>query len=403
MADKVKRIKTKYKNIYLNQKTGKYDVKYNYKTYNSLKQKNEYKSKWIYSLASLSEAKAELAKLQAGQMKAEDKDITLQGILELWKVKAQGQNFSPLTVKNTEQYMNMIYQFLPAGTRLKDITEDGYYKLLADCRSHGYSEETLHSINATFRKMINHAYKKKLIEENILVYADNIKTRQKEDYRVINKEEFDRIDDYFKNNGYWRLGINNYPKYRLLVNILYYCGLRIGEALALTYDDFEVFDYGRRAGERNPWTARSGESAEDFYQQGMRIRVTKAYVTEMRLTKDPKNLKRRTVPLASAPECLYMEIREEHLLSGGSMEDKIFTWGHSACNMAIGNACRKLNLPEYNCHEFRHTYISNLIKRGVPLPVIEKVSGDTQQTILSRYSHMFEQDEILVLMALESL
>ena len=135
--------------------------------------------------------------------------------------------------------MRMIYQFLPEDTKIKDITEDVYYKFASDCREYGYSDESLHSINATFRKLINLVYKKKLISENILHTADNIKTKQKEDYRVISKEEFDKIDEYFGTNEFWRLGVNNYPKYRLLFNVLYYTGLRIGEAIALTYNDFE--------------------------------------------------------------------------------------------------------------------------------------------------------------------
>lgn len=60
------------------------------------------------------------------------------------------------------------------------------------------------------------------------------------------------IDAYFKNNSFYRLGENNYPKYRLLVNFLYYCGLRIGEALALTYNDFEKFDYYKKFDEDRP-------------------------------------------------------------------------------------------------------------------------------------------------------
>lgn len=402
MSDKVVRTKTNYKNIYYNESTKKYDVKYNYKEYNALKQKNEYKAKWIYNCTTIAEAKKELAKLQTGETKAEDKDITLKGIYDLWENKAIGQNFSPVTIKNTKQHMNMIYQFLPADTRLKDITEDIYYKLSADCRNHGYAEETLHSINATFRKMMNYAYKKKLIKENILVYADNIRTGQKEDYRVIDKDEFNKLDIYFANNRFVRLGVNNYPKYRLLVNILYYSGLRIGEALALTYDDFEFFSYYRK-GEQAPLRIAPTRSTADAHLQGMRIKVVKAYVSEMKLTKDPKNLKKRTVPIPPCVERLYMGIKETNLQKGGSMNDKIFPWGHSACNQTIGTACKKLSLPEYNCHEFRHTYISNLIKNGVPLPVIEKVSGDTQATILKRYSHMFEQDETMVLTALENI
>lgn len=403
MAEKVVRTKTKYKNIYYNENTKKYDVKYNYKVYNALKQRNDYRGKWIYNLPSLNEAKIALAKMQTGQVKAEDKEITLEGIFDLWKNKAQGQNFSPVTIRNTSQQMNMIYQFIPKETKLKDITEDVYYKLASDCRNHGYSEETLHSINATFRKMINYAYKKKLIKENILIYTDNVKTKQKESYRIIEKEEFDKIDAYFKNNHFVRLGINNYPKYRLLVNILYYCGLRIGEALALTYNDFEVFDYYRKGEEKPLRIAPTSESTKGVHLQGMRVKVTKAYVTEMKLTKIPKNEKNRKVPLTPAVERLYMRIKETHLQNGGNMEDKIFTWGHSACDAMIGNACTKIGLPKYNCHEFRHTYISNLIREGVPLPVIEKVSGDIQQTILKRYSHMFEQDEAMVLIALEKL
>lgn len=71
MGEKV-REKTKYKNIYYNINTKKYDVKYNYKSYNALTQKNEYKSKWIYNLPTLNAAKQELAQLQVGGAKVED-------------------------------------------------------------------------------------------------------------------------------------------------------------------------------------------------------------------------------------------------------------------------------------------------------------------------------------------
>lgn len=58
---------------------------------------------------------------------------------------------------------------------------------------------------------------------------------------------------------------------------------------------------------------------------------------------------------------------------------------------------------EYSCHSFRHTYISNLIRQCVPIAVIERVSGDTQETILKRYSHMFKGDEGLALEALRKI
>ena len=188
-----------------------------------------------------------------------------------------------------------------------------------------------------------------------------------------------------------------------MFNILYYCGLRIGECLALTYNDFEEFSYYRKTEEKPIRIAPTSEATEKAHLQGMRININKAYVSAIKLTKDPKNLKKRSIPLAPAPERLFMRIKEEHLLKDGSMEDKIFNWQYGLCDKTIKKACKDLELPSFSCHMFRHTFISNLIKSNVPLSVIEKVSGDTQEIILKRYSHMFESDEIMILEAMKNL
>ena len=361
---------------------------------------NEFLEIAKYNLSTITEAKTELAKLQPGRIRTGDKDITLQGAYDLWLIKANGQNFSPVSIKNTGAQFKTICQFLPASTKLKDIDEDVYYKFCSDIRKHGYSEETLHSVNATFRKILNLAYKKKLTQENILDYADNMKTKQKEDYRTISKEEFDKIDSHFKENELWRKGVNNFPKYRLLFNILYYTGLRIGECIALTYADFEEFCYENKHKEA---AASANSDLLKEQQYGIRIKIDKSYVSSMKLTKEPKNHKKRRIPLSPAPERLFTQIREEHLRKGGQLGDKIFNWGYSLCYTTLKKACSELELASYTCHDFRHTFISNLIRKGVPLPVVEKASGDTQQTILKRYSHMFESDEMKILTALQDL
>lgn len=396
MNNKPTRKVTKYTGVYYNEASQKYDVKYNYKVYDVKTGKNVYKSKWIYNIKTLAEARHILAEFHSGKSVSESKEITLQGVFELWKIKAKGQNFSPVTIYNTERYMKIIYKFLPPDTKLKDINEDVYYKFCTDIRAYGYSEESLSTINATFRKLINLAYKKKLIEENILNYADNMRLVRKTDYRVIEKREFDEIDWYFKNKEFWHVGINNYPKYRLLFNILYYCGLRIGEALALTYNDFEEYTYSPL--EYNDPSAHSSEPA-----RGVHIKVTKARIKGRRITKAPKNLKNRIVPLSEAPIILFNKIKNEHLCEGGSLDDFIFVRSPEACDVALKKACAAMKLKSCSCHDFRHTFISNLIRKGVPLPVVEKISGDTQTTILKRYSHVFKADEIMVLTALKEL
>ena len=100
---------------------------------------------------------------------------------------------------------------------------------------------------------------------------------------------------------------------------------------------------------------------------------------------------------------LYRKLKREHKRNGGSLEEKIFPWDHTACALMLRTACKRVQISSYSCHDFRHTYISNLIRNGVPITVVEAVSGDTQETIFKRYSHMFAGDEVLVLKALEQI
>lgn len=393
-----KREKTKYANIYYNIDTQKYDVKYNYKVYNAVKKKNDYKSKWVYNCSTISEAKLALANLQTKQDVIEDKDITLETIFELWKAKAKAVNYSVVTISNTEQHMRMIYQFLDKDIKLKDITEETYYKLASDCRNHNYSDETLHSINSTFRKMINLAYKKKLIKENILHSADNIKTTQKSEYRLISHDEFLMLDSYFNTHKFVRRNVDCYPLYRFLNSLLYYSGLRIGEALALCWNDFEDFSYYRK--NEAPLRLAGTVDLSREHLQGFRVKVTKAYVSSFDITKSPKNFKHRTIPLHSSVERLYYKIKNVYC---ENEIDKIFSIQHSAVNQMYDKVCKELNIQTINCHDFRHTFISNCISKSVPLPVVAKVSGDTQETILKRYSHMFESDEVMILSAMQNL
>lgn len=187
-----------------------------------------------------------------------------------------------------------------------------------------------------------------------------------------------------------------------MFNLLFYTGIRIGEALALRFCDFEEFSYYKK-GTEPLRIAPTSESVNSQHLQGMRVVIDKAYVSREKLLKDTKNYKKRTVPLSPAVERLYMRMKEEHKQNGGNMEDKIFNYGYDTYNKTISNVCEKIDIESCSCHSFRHTFISNLIKKNIPLTVIEKVSGDNQNTILKRYSHMFESDEVMILSALQDL
>ena len=59
----------------------------------------------------------------------------------------------------------------------------------------------------------------------------------------------------------------------------------------------------------------SSERAKEDHLRGMRIRVTKAYVSDLKLTKDPKNFKKRTIPL-------YQVLKDFLFISGTDIKDR---------------------------------------------------------------------------------
>lgn len=402
-TDKVKRTKTKYTGIYFNESTKRYDVKYNFTEYDVLSGKNVYKSKWSYGCQTLKEAQTALADMKLHGVKPKETEITLSGALELWQQEAVAENYSPVSIRNTKQHFAVITRFLPSSTKMKDITEEIYKTTLNKCRTAGYSEESLHSINATFRKLIGLTYRKKLINENILATCTNYKTKAKTEYRLVTNEEYQQLDDYFSRGGFVRLGVDNFKNYRALIAILYFCGLRIGEALALTMEDIEAFNYYPKGQPSDIWVAVSNNDTSDDHLRGKRIRVKKSYATKVKITKDTKNKKDRTVPIPSHVDYLLGHINDaaEFQSDPKKRKERLFPWTDAAVNRTLARACDHLGLEHITCHAFRHTYISNLIRQNVPLPVIDKVSGDTQDTILRRYSHMFESDERMVLEALQ--
>lgn len=402
---KVKRTQ-KYPNIYYNESTGKYDVKYNYKEYSPTEGKNVYKAKWVYNCVTVGEAKAALANLRAGGVKEDDKDITLQGILEFWKLQANHVGYSSQTIFNTEQQLKAISKALPLDTKLKNITEQVYYDTFNQLEKI-YSGETLHSLESTLRKLLQLAFEKGFIANNFLQKTKRKETLAIQEPKVMKSEDFKKIFDYLDSKRDVRhKGYCAYPKLLFFYSTLYYTGMRLGECLALTWADFEEFNYYSEEEQRKKenfhlWGTNTNK---DNHLVGVRVNVTKSILCRTGEIKAPKNKKNRTIPLPPTLELLYHAEHYKHTENGGSESDRVFTYSHTHCLTKLKEICKELELDtDYNCHTFRHTYISNLMNENIPLPVIEKVSGDTQQTIFRRYSHMFEGEERLVLEALANI
>ncbi len=158
-----------------------------------------------------------------------------------------------------------------------------------------------------------------------------------------------------------------------IFEVLYYTGMRVGEALALTLNDI------------------------DF--TGCTISVTKTYyrITGKDLINPPKTAgSERTIAI---PEFLAEELKEyiSHLYEPDPNE-RIFNRRPQYVRSILQDCAEKAGVKQIRIHDLRHSHASMLINLGAnPLLVAERLGHESPTITLKTYSHLFPstQSEIV--------
>lgn len=103
----------------------------------------------------------------------------------------------------TKQQFKMITKFWAPTVKLRYITEDNYMELISKCRSYGYSEETIHNINACLRKLVKLAYKNHKIPENPFDYCNNARIQINTVKEMVTYDEYLILDNYYAENTFY--------------------------------------------------------------------------------------------------------------------------------------------------------------------------------------------------------
>ena len=146
--------------------------------------------------------------------------------------------------------------------------------------------------------------------------------------------------------------------------ILYWCGLRLGELLALTKEDFDL----------NRST----------------IRINKSYqrISRHDVITDPKTLKSNRV--VQMPDFLREEM-EDYFSRLYDLKDKdrIFTVTKSGLHHEMDRGCKISGIKRIRIHDLRHSHVSLLIDMGFSAVDIANRVGHESVKITYRYAHMF--------------
>lgn len=221
-----------------------------------------------------------------------------------------------------------------------------------------YSVSYLQKIHSQLSAIFNHAVNFYHLPSNPAQKAGNMGKEEHREMLFWTKEEYLKFIEAVKDKPY------SYHAFQ----ILYWCGLRVGELLALTPQDI---DFDNKV-----------------------IRVTKSYqrLEGKDVITDPKTPKsKRNV---SMPDFLCEELKDYiGRLYGILPTDRIFHLTKSFLHHEMTRGAEKAGVKRIRIHDLRHSHVSLLISMGFSAVSIGNRVGHESVDITYRYAHMFPTEQ----------
>ncbi len=171
--------------------------------------------------------------------------------------------------------------------------------------------------------------------------------------------------------SFWTLGqYNSFIQHvediraKTAFQLLFYSGMRFGEAMALTLEDFNF--------------------------QENTIGITKTFHAKKGggISGPPKT--QNSIRCISMPETIMQEILAyTGRIYGIRSSDRIFTFTNSLIKGNMKRCSQKAGIPRIRIHDLRHSHVSLLIELGFSPHLIAERIGDTVQMVNNTYGHLY--------------
>lgn len=280
---------------------------------------------------------------------------------EVFYERLKHEDLSPRTTKHRKQQYEKYYRYNFANIPINKVTVEqckDLRKQLIDNKN--LKDEYKKSVFSGFKAIMNYALKNNYIDVNPANSVSNIKFN-KSKLLYINRNEFDNLVLKMDN-----LDNKNPILYRKFIQLLFYTGLRVGEALPLTWEDW---DPTKRELDINKTT--------DVTTNEIRYGVAKTK-SSLGIVPVPKNIAE-----------MLEELREiakpnDKFIFGGNRH-----FSYQTITKAFYSVFREYN-SEITIHTLRHSYATYLINNGVDMYLLMNLlrHSDIQETI-GTYSHLY--------------
>lgn len=216
----------------------------------------------------------------------------------------------------------------------------------------------LKTIQSELSALFNHAVRFYELKENPVIKAGPLGKGKADEMNFWTKEEYLKFIEAVKDK----------PVSYYAFQILYWCGLRLGELLALCVSDIDT--------------------------KNKVLHITKSYqrIGGRDVITDPKTPKsKRDV---SIPDFLCGEL-EQYLgmLYGYMPTDRIFQISKSYLHHEMDRGAKAAGVKRIRIHDIRHSSVSLLINMGFTAVAIGNRVGHESADITYRYAHMFPSEQ----------
>ena len=236
-------------------------------------------------------------------------------------------------------------------------------EMIKGCDKNGkkYSPVYLKTLHNQLSAIFNHAVKFYGLKENPAAKVGNMGKARSREMLFWTQEEYQKF----------AFAIMDKPVSYYAFEMLYWCGIRLGELLALTYGDF------------------------DFEKKTVRINKSYQCIKGKDVVTTPKTKKSNRTIVMPDFLCDEMKIYFKGLYKPRK-NDRVFLITKAYLHSEMKRGCRETGVKKIRIHDLRHSHVSLLIDMGfTPLAIADRV-GHESIDITYRYAHLFpsKQTEI---------
>ena len=230
-----------------------------------------------------------------------------------------------------------------------------------------FSKTYLKSIHNELNAIMNYACRYYELKDNPVRKAGSIGISNAEEMKFWSLEEYLKFADAMMEE----------PFYYYCFEVLYWTGIRRGEFLALTPDDF------------------------DFDEKTVSISKSYHMFKGEEFIGPTKTAKGNRV--VNMPDRLCEEMKDYFSMYHDGENSRAFPTGQSQLARALIRGAERAGVKRIRIHDLRHSHISLLISLGFSPVDIAKRVGHESITITLRYAHMFPQAQKQMMNTLNNL